>query len=113
MCAWVAPFSEHYAKVDGDDRGRRDVLRDAPVLVVEGVPADHFGVEQPQLIVDPFQIVLGGDAERSGARPADGPAHRNRQCDITQLPEILRVPEGVYVRVLRNALLAFPRGELA
>src|SRR5213596_122230 len=104
--------SEGHAEVDGDDRGWRDMLGDVAVLRAEGVPAHHLRIEQPQLVIDPLQVVLRRDAERRRAGPADRPAHRDRDRHVAQLPEVLREPEGIYVRVPRDALLALAGGEL-
>src|SRR3989442_5912204 len=56
------------------------------VLRVEGVTAHHLRIEQPQLLVDPLQVVLRRDAERSRARPADRPADGDSHRHIAQLP---------------------------
>src|SRR3989442_730770 len=105
--------SERRAQRDGDDRGRREVLGDVPVLRIQGVAAHHLRIEHPQLTVDPAEVVLRSDDERRRVGPADGPAHGHRERQVAQLPEVLREPEGVRVGVPGDALLALPGGELA
>src|SRR5205814_1866580 len=59
--------SEGHAEVDGDHRGRGDVLGNVAILRIQRVPAHHFGIEETQLVVHPFQIVLRRNDERPAA----------------------------------------------
>src|SRR5437773_12441919 len=106
--------SERDAEVDGDDGRRWDVLGDVPVLRVERVPADHFGIEQPELPVDPLEVVLDRDGKRSRAGATDGPADGDGQRDVAQFEEVLRELHDARVAGLsedqRQALETLPGG---
>src|SRR6266516_7668667 len=107
--------SERDAEVDGDDGRRWDVLGDVPVLRVERVPADHFGIEQPELPVNPLEVVLDRDGERGRGGATDGPANGDGQRDVAQFEEVLREPHDAGISGLsegqRQALESLSGGE--
>src|SRR5436190_998039 len=107
--------SERDAEIDGDDGGRRDVFGDVPVLRVKRVPADHFGIEHPELPVDPLEVVLNRDGKRGRGGATDGPANGDGERDVAQFEEVLREPHDARVagpsKGQRQALKSLPGGQ--